>query len=112
MNAWRQDVKFALRSARRAPAFSLLALTILGLGIGANAAIFSVARGVFLQTPPVANASELVAVYTTCRAGDPRCSSSYPDYVDYRRESQLLDDLVVGPPTPTAWPTKGSRRRF
>ena len=34
-------------------------------------------------------------LWTTCRRGDPRCSSSYPDYLDYRARATTLDDLTA-----------------
>jgi predicted permease len=101
-NAWRgwmgnrlRDVRFAARGLARSPGFTVAVLVTLALGIGANTAIFSVAEGVFLRPPPVRDPDGLVAVYTTCRAGDPRCSSSYPDYLDYLELADGLSDLAA-----------------
>jgi predicted permease len=84
-----QHLRYAARTLIREPAFALAAVITLALAIGANAAIFGVADAVLLRAPPVRDPGSLVAVYTTCRAGDPRCASSYPDYVDYREASAL-----------------------
>lgn len=95
---WRdlgRDVVFAFRQWRRSPGFFLAALVTLALGIGANTAIFSVADRTLLRPPPVREPDRLVMVYTTCRRGDPRCSSSYPDYLDYREGTSGLDDLAA-----------------
>ena len=89
METWWQDVRFAVRGLRRSPGFTLVALLTLALGIGANSGIYSVIDGVFLRSPQVRAPEQLVNVYTTCRRGDPRCSSSYPDYLDYGEAGSL-----------------------
>ena len=60
MDQLRQDFRFALRSLRRAPAFSVIIIVTLGLGIGANTAIFSLMDQVLLRTLPVRAPEELV----------------------------------------------------
>ncbi|MBC8089948.1 MAG: ABC transporter permease [Phycisphaerae bacterium] len=57
-----QDMRFAIRSAPRAPMFSLLAIATLAVGIGANAAVFGVVKSVLLDALPYRNASELIRV--------------------------------------------------
>ena len=59
----RQDLRFGVRSALRAPTFSLLAIATLALGIGANAAVFGVVKSVLLDALPYADADRLVRVY-------------------------------------------------
>ena len=56
MDALRNDLRHAVRSLIRRPGFALLVTATLALGIGANAAIFSVLRGVVLRPPPYADA--------------------------------------------------------
>jgi putative ABC transport system permease protein len=56
------DVRYALRSLRSTPAFSLVAVLSLALGIGANTAIFSILDAVLLKSLPVSHPDELVAV--------------------------------------------------
>ena len=90
-----QDLKYALRQFAKHPGFAGVVVGTLGLGIGANTAMFSLATAALLQSPPVHEPERLVAVYTTCRAGQPRCSSSYPDYRDYRDRSATLTDLAA-----------------
>ena len=58
-----QDLRFAVRSARRAPLFTLLAVLTLALGIGANAAVFGVVKSVLLNALPYADADRLVRIY-------------------------------------------------
>jgi predicted permease len=88
------DGCLTLRQLRRNPGFAAAALVTLALGIGANSAIFSVAQRALLESPPVREPESLVAVYTTCRRGFERCSSSYPDFIDYRERTRSLADLA------------------
>src|SRR5512140_2389653 len=60
-----QDVTFALRTLRRAPAFTIIAALTLAIGIGANTAIFSVVRGILLRPLPFPDPSRLVMVRST-----------------------------------------------
>src|SRR6185312_2624336 len=62
-----QDASFAMRTLRRAPAFTLVAALTLAIGIGANTAIFSVVRGILLRPLPFADPSRLVMVRSTYR---------------------------------------------
>src|SRR5689334_22820034 len=59
----RQDVRFAVRSAVKAPLFSLLAIVTLALGIGANAAVFGVVKSVLLDALPYADAGRLMRLW-------------------------------------------------
>jgi predicted permease len=86
-----QDAKFALRTLVREPVFAIAAGVSLALAIGGNAAIFGIVDAALLRRPPVRDPETLVAVYTSCRNGEPRCASSYPDYLDYRAAGGLVD---------------------
>lgn len=89
------DLRIALRRLRKSPVFTAVAVGTLALGIGAGTAIFSLADAALLRTLPVSQPETLAAVYTTCRSGFPRCSSSYPDFLDYRSRSTLFGDMAA-----------------
>lgn len=63
------DVRFALRSYRRAPGFAVMAVLTLALAIGVNTALFSVIRQVLLKTLPVARPQELVEINCSSAPG-------------------------------------------
>jgi len=71
----RQDLRYGVRSAVRAPLFSLLAIVTLALGIGANAAVFGVVKSVLLNALPYADAERLVRVYARMEDGTMERSS-------------------------------------
>lgn len=89
------DLRYALRTLIRRPGFTAIAVLTLALGIGANTAIFSLADAVLVEGPRIADANRLTMVFTTCRNGRLRCSSSWPDYLDYRSRSRTLDDIAA-----------------
>ena len=66
----RQDLRFAVRSALRAPLFFALAAVTLALGIGANAAVFGTVKSVLLNALPYRDADRLMRIYTPFGTGD------------------------------------------
>ncbi|MEZ5319455.1 MAG: ABC transporter permease [Vicinamibacterales bacterium] len=89
-----QDVRYGLRALRRTPGFTLVAVLTLGLGLGANTAIFSVVYGVLLRPLPYADPSALVVMNeTTPKVG--LVSVSYPNYADWRAASRSFSAMAI-----------------
>ena len=89
---FRQDAGFALRMMRKSPGFTLAAILTLGLGIGANSAIFSVVNAVLLKPLPYEHGDRLVVLQQRMGTINQRFSAA--DTNDYRRQSRALDGLV------------------
>jgi putative ABC transport system permease protein len=89
----RQDVRYSLRRLLKSPGFTIVAVLTLGLGIGANSAIFSVVNGVVLESLPYPEPERLVAVYHFSEGN--RSSMSGPNFTDLRRLSQTLSDAAA-----------------
>lgn len=92
--ALRQDVSYAVRRLRRAPAFTLTAVATLALGIGATAAIFSVVNTVLLQPLPFPRSDQLLRVWSANRsAGALTATVSAMDVDDWRAQRRVLADI-------------------
>src|SRR5271163_2465217 len=92
------DFRYALRTLRKSPAFTLTAILSLALGIGANTTIFTVVNGVFLNPLPIEKASELISVHTLDSTPGTRSSNllpmSYLNLQDFRDENQAFTELA------------------
>src|SRR5580704_18079325 len=89
-----QDLRFGLRSLRKNPGFTAVAVLALALGIGANTAIFSLVNSVLLQPLQYPDSGRLVKIYETTPESS-EWSVAYPNYLDWRRESHSFTDLGV-----------------
>ena len=94
MDALRQDLRFALRTLRGRPAFTLIAVLTLALGIGATTAIFSVVNAVLLRPLPWPNADRIMVIWGT-RGPVTQNGVVYRDYLDWRAQSRSFDALAV-----------------
>jgi len=103
MNKLLQDMRFALRQLRKSPAFTLTVIVTLALGIGANAAVFTLFDQVLLRMLPVNRPQELVRFEWTGSfsgsassfGGDAHNYFSYPMYKDLRDQNQVFSGMIA-----------------
>jgi len=88
------DLRYALRTLRRSPGFTLAVVLTLALGIGANSAIFSVVRGVLLRPLPFGNPDRLVLLYGRYPEFG-RTATSLPDFQDWRAQSHAFEQMAA-----------------
>ncbi|MBI3405519.1 MAG: ABC transporter permease [Acidobacteria bacterium] len=94
MNSLLQDIRYGFRMLAKSPGFTVVAVLILAVGIGANTAIFSVANEVLLRPRPgIGHPSELVDIGRT-QNGRGFDNFSYPNYVDYRNRSTSFSGML------------------
>jgi predicted permease len=90
-----QSLRYAARVLGRAPGFTAVAVLILGLGIGANAAVFSIVNALVLRPLP-GRAGELVGVFNRERSRpDSYRAFSYPAYADIRDRTDLFEGVFA-----------------
>jgi putative ABC transport system permease protein len=88
------DIRFALRSLRRSPAFTAVAVATLALGIGSSTAMFSVLNAAMGRSLPLLEPDRLVMGRGTYR-GEVWPWASFPDYMDYRDRAGSLQSLAA-----------------
>lgn len=102
-----QDLRYAVRVLWKSPAFTLVAVVSLALGIGANTAIFTVANAVFLQPLPIDNPQGVVSLYTIDDKVPGLLPISYPNFEDYRRQQTAFSDMVPVSPVSASIANEG-----
>ena len=91
-----QDIRYALRTLRKQPVFTLVAVLTLTLGIGANTAIFSLLYQTLLRPLPYGSADRLVFVWNSYPLmGLPQASVSIPDYLDRKTQAPAIEDATL-----------------
>ncbi len=94
MDTLLQDLRYAARSLRRSPGFTIIAALTLALGIGANAAIFSVVNGVLLRPLAYANPDRLVVVWGH-KESIGNETASLPDFKDWREQNTVFESMAA-----------------
>jgi predicted permease len=90
------DFRFAIRTLIKQPVFAIIAVLTLGLGLGANTAIFSLIYQTLLRPLPYRDADRLVFAWNTYpKMGLPKASVSIPDYLDRRRDAPALEESAL-----------------
>ena len=86
-----QDVRFAVRTLIRRPLFASVVVTTIALGVGANAAIFSVVRGILLRPLPYPQPDRVIAFGHKA----PQWLASAPEFFDYKRDLRSFDGIAA-----------------
>ena len=95
MHSFWQDLRYGARMLLKNPGFTLIAIVTLGLGIGANTAIFSVINGVLLSALPYPQPEQLAMVWCdNRRQGIPDDITSYPNFVDWRDRNKTFQGMA------------------
>src|SRR5258708_14992574 len=99
MSDFSQSLAYALRVLRKNPGFTLSALAVLTLGIGANTAIFSVVNAVLLKPLPFPDSDSIITIYHVPPAaafpGLKRVSVSAANYLDSRKHNDVFISISV-----------------
>ena len=96
MQTFFQDLRFGFRMLRRSPGFSILAVLCLTLGIGTNAAVLSWIEGILIRPYPlVPHQDRMFALIGTTRGVPGHNGLSYPDFVDFEKNSTLFESFII-----------------
>jgi len=107
-----QDFKFALRQLLKAPGFTIAAVIVLALGIGANTAIFSLVDTLLFQPPGYAKPAEILQLFSKDKKNPKTFRGfSYPTYRDIREQNTVFSDVLAHNLAMVGLGQKGDTRR-
>jgi putative ABC transport system permease protein len=89
-----QDLRYALRTLAKAPAFTAIAILTLAIGIGANTAVFSLVNAMLLRPYPYEEPERIVRVYSTDLESGRRGHMSYPDLLDLAERISVFEAVA------------------
>src|SRR5512140_2716508 len=87
-----KDIRFALRTLRKSPGFTTVAILTLALGIGSNTAMFSVVTAVLLRPLPFPEPGRIMAVASLTQGL--ATAESYPDFFDFRHGNESFENVA------------------
>jgi predicted permease len=93
-HGWTQDVRYAVRALRRQPAFTATVLATIALAVGVNGAIFSAMDAALLRPLPYREPDRLVHLWQSAMSRAERGNSTYPNFLDWRRENRSFSALA------------------
>jgi putative ABC transport system permease protein len=96
MESFLQDLRYAVRSLRKRPGFTMVVISTLALGIGADTAIFSVVHAVLLSPLPYHEPDRLVVLWQkNDKLGLTQRPVSYPNVIDWQAQNQVFEHLAA-----------------
>ena len=110
LSQFAQDIRYAARQLRRSPGFTASILLVLGLGIGANAAIFSILNVTLLRRLPFEKPAQLVSL----RGADSKGGGAFlafPDTVEWQKQNHTLSSIALYDPGIAYLDTTGGQQR-
>ncbi len=91
-----QDLRFGVRTLRRRPGFSLMAVLVLGVGIGAPATVFTLVNAIFFHRPAqVSDPDRLIRLYRSWAPGEGGGALANPDFTYYRQQASTLSGVAA-----------------
>ncbi|MBB5341529.1 ABC transporter permease [Tunturiibacter gelidoferens] len=93
-----RDLRFSLRTLRRTPGFTIIAILVMALGIGANVALFTVVRGVLLKPLPFHDPDRLVMLYEAGALGDDTTDTNVVSggmYAEWKKQNRSYSSLAL-----------------
>src|ERR1700733_2188310 len=93
-----RDLRFSVRTLRRTPGFTVIAILVMALGIGANVALFTVVRGVLLKPLPFHDPDRLVMLYESGLLGDGTNNTNVFSggmYAEWKNQSRSFSSLAL-----------------
>src|SRR5919106_1218984 len=89
-----QDLRFGARMLLKNPGFTALVVVTLALGIGANAALFSIVNGVLLNPLPYPEPEQLISLHQS-KPNFPTGAIPYPNFRDWQRENRTFAAMAI-----------------
>jgi len=111
METFWKDLRYAFRMLVKSPGFTLIAMLALGLGIGANTAIFSVFNGMLWRPLLAKDPQQLVVLVSKSRDFEFPSALSYPDFQDYRQLKTVFSDAITYTLNPVNFGAEGRPER-
>jgi macrolide transport system ATP-binding/permease protein len=93
MQSFWHDWRYAARTLRNSPGFTIIAIVTLGLGMAVNTAVFSVINGIMLRPLAVPHAEQLTVLARQQKGATGRQRFSYPDFVDLKSQADSFSDV-------------------